>query len=238
MKQAKAFLMSKKMVSLDVCHLFFFVGGDGFEFNPGQYAILTIPSSPAPLKRLYSFAGTNSNKNMFELLIKLVPGGVASEYIRGLHVGDAIDVSGPAGVFSQKKTMVRKIFMVTGTGFAPVRSFLLSPFSNVPNSVLFWGLKNLSEIYMFDELFGLKSAFPSFFFTYCLSQQASFDAIPADLLHYFRAGHIGEVWASQMPSINPDDEYYLCGSRTVVESLRSLILSKGVPKNNLFFEKY
>jgi len=238
MKQVKAFLTSKKMVAPDVYHLYFYVEGEGFEFNPGQYAILTVPSSPTPLKRLYSFAGSNGNKNIFELLIKLVPEGAASEYVRGLHTGDTVDVSGPAGLFVQQKTSARKIYMATGTGFAPIRSFLNSQPSNNPNGVLFWGLKDLAETYMFDELLSSKLTSSDFSFYYCLSQQPSFDTIPADLLHYFRAGHIDTVWAAQMALIDPADEYYLCGSRTVIESLRLLLLSKGVSKNNLFFEKY
>jgi len=226
------------MVSRDVFHLCFYVEGAGFEFRPGQYVILTVPSSPTPLKRLYSFAGINNNKNLFELLIKLVPGGAASEYVRKLSIGDVVDVSGPAGLFTQKETPLRKIYMATGTGFAPIRSFLNSWPSTSLNSVLFWGLKDLSETYMFNELLSLKNISPVFSFYYCLSQQPSFDIIPADLLHYYRSGHIDVVWASIMPSIDPKDEYYLCGSRTVIESLRPLLLSKGVPKDNLFFEKY
>lgn len=238
MKQAKAFLISKKMVSLDVWHFFFYVGGDGFEFTPGQYIILSIPGSPTPLKRLYSFAGTNKDKNIFELLIKLVPDGKASEYLRTLNVGASLDVSGPAGLFSEQKTEVKKIYMVTGTGFAPIRSILTSPLRKSSPTSLFWGLKNISETYMFEELYGLKTSDPSFSFYYCLSQQDSFNTIPADLLHYYRAGHIDAVWSSITPTIDPESEYYLCGSRTVIESLRLLLLSKGVLKEKLYFEKY
>ena len=238
MKQVKAFLFSKSMVAADVFHLRFFVEGEGFVFVPGQYVFLTIPSFSNTVKRLYSLAGSNSDKNVFELLIKIVPEGAASEYIRGLALGDSIDVSGPAGLFSQKTTATRKIYMVTGTGFAPVRSFLLSESANRINSSLYWGLKNLSETYMLPDLLRLKSASPGFSFSYCLSQQSSFSSIPADLLHYYRSGHIDTVWAQDTPSIDVADEYYLCGSRTVIESLRLLLLSKGVSKDNLFFEKY
>ncbi len=227
------------MVAPDVCHLFFYVEGEGFEFKPGQYAILHVPSSPAPLKRLYSFAGSSGNKNVFELLVKLVPGGVASEYIKGLGVGDVVDASGPAGLFSERESASRKVYMATGTGYAPIRSFLMSSRdTKTVKGSLFWGLRDYSETYLFDELLTLKKASDSFSFTYCLSQQTSFDTIPADLLQYFRTGHIDSVWASQSFIVEPSDEYYLCGSRAVIESLRTLLLSKGVSKDNLFFEKY
>lgn len=238
MQHVKAVLISKKEVSHDVYHLYLYVPGGGLVFKPGQYVILTIPGSPTPLKRLYSFAGTNRDKNMFELLVKLVPGGAASGYLQGLRVGDTIEASGPAGLFSEQPSPNRKIYMVTGTGFAPVRSFLTSMDSPKAERVLFWGLRDLSETYLFDNLLNLKNTTSSFSFYYCLSQQASFDIIPAQLLHYFRAGHIDTVWASMIPSIGPYDEYYLCGSRTVIESLRLLLLSRGVDKSKLFFEKY
>jgi len=238
MKQERAVLLSKKILTENVYHLYFYTEGNGFEFVPGQYVVLNVPSSPSPLKRLYSFAGSNNDKKAFDLLIKLVPGGISSDYIRGLSIGDTIEVSGPAGLFSEQKTDNRKIYMATGTGFAPIRSFLLSHKSGSINSSLFWGLKDLSEIYLFEELRALEQQNPLFSFSYCLSQQSSFSSIPADLLHYYRPGHLDRVWAEKMPIVDLKDEYYLCGSRTVIDSLRSLLLSKGVPKEKLFFEKY
>lgn len=238
MKQINALLIAKKFVTVDVCHLFFSFEDDTFTFTPGQYAILTVPSSPSPLKRLYSFAGTNIVRNRFDLLIKLIPGGVASEYIRALTVGDMVDVNGPAGLFKLQKNDKRKIFMATGTGIAPIRSFLSSTSSQALNSVLFWGLKDLAGSYLMDELSALKNSHPSFMFYYCLSQQASFDEVPPPLRSHFKSGHIDAVWEAAIPSISPNDEYYLCGSRAVIEFLRVLLLSKGVEKDNLYFEKY
>ena len=167
-----------------------------------------------------------------------MPGGVASEYIKNIHVGDMISVAGPAGLFLEKKTPFKKMYMATGTGFAPIRSFIHSRSEKNVESVLFWGLKDLSEICLFDELLSVKNTQPSFSFYFCFSRQASFNGIPADLLQYFRMGHIDSVWSKEQPLIDPADEYYLCGSRMVIESLRTLLLSKGVIKDKLIFEKY
>ena len=186
MKQTKAFLISKKFVSSDVGLFSFYVENEGFSFTPGQYTILTIPSSTKPLKRLYSFAGSSGNNNVFELLIKHIPGGLSSEYLKKMCVGETIEISGPAGLFTQKQTPARKIYMATGTGYAPIRSFLLSEGAKSVKSTLYWGIRDLSETYLFDELLSLKNSSPSFSFAYCLSQQKSFDSIPAYLLHYSR----------------------------------------------------
>lgn len=236
MKNLKATLLSKQYVAADVCSFSFFAD-EGFDFIPGQYVILTVPGTPA-VKRLYSFAGKSNSNNQFELLIKIVEGGVGTQYLKSLHVGDVVDVAGPAGLFRQQQTPGRKIYMVTGTGYAPIRSFFLSSSqTDLSNQFLFWGMRTLDETYLLDELYSLHKE-GSLSFYYCLSRQSSFESIPAHLLQHYRTGHISDVWQSILPEIASDDEFYLCGSRTVVESLRTLLLSRSVPKERIIFEKY
>lgn len=237
MNQFKAFLLSKKQVSADVYYLSFYPKEGVLDFVPGQYAIITIPGSPL-VKRLYSFASAPNTQGSFELLIKIVEGGVGTQYLKSLHIGDCIEVSGPAGLFVQQKTPGRKFYMATGTGFAPIRSFFLSsPLESLKDSVLFWGMKTLQETYLFDELYSLHTL-RSLSFYYCLSKQDSLSSIPAHLLHHYRMGHIQDAWESVIKSQDINDEYYLCGSRTVIESLRLLLLSRSIPKDKIFFEKY
>lgn len=238
MIQTKAQLISKKYLVSDVALLTFSVEQGELAFSPGQYVILTIPTLPSSVKRLYSFASGSQSTKSFELLVKLVPDGAASSFLSKMSVGASLDVAGPAGLFLERQTERRKIYLATGTGFAPIRSFLKSRSPQLVNGELFWGFRTLSETYLLDELLSLKGASSHFSFRYCLSQQDSLDSIPADLLHYYRLGRINKVLEEIIPSIVPTDEYYLCGSRTVIESLRSLLLSRGVSKDCLFFEKY
>lgn len=237
MNQFKAVLLSKQQVAEGVYRLFFYSKDGHFDFVSGQYAIVTIPGQP-PLKRLYSFASSPNTQGTFELLIKIVDGGMGTQYLKNLRVGDCIDVAGPAGLFTQQKTPSRKIYMVTGTGFAPVRSFFLSsPSVSLKDSFLFWGMRTIEETYLFDELYSLYIQ-RGLSFYYCLSKQESLSSIPAYLLQFYRTGHIQDVWKSVLGSPDANDQYYLCGSRTVVESLRVLLLSLSVLKERVFFEKY
>lgn len=236
MKKLRVRLASKKFVTQDVCHFYFSFQDDDFSYNPGQYIILTIPTSTTPVKRLYSFANAYTQKGFFELIVKLLPGGAASEYLSQMKEGDDIEAMGPAGLFSLQNNEKRKIYMATGTGIAPIRSFLTSQLPHSLNSLLFWGLKDIPNSYLMDELFSLKNNTSSFDYYYCFSQQASFNEGAGS--SHFRSGHIDDVWRAVVPNILPNDEYYLCGSRMVIESLRTLLLSLGVDRQNLFFEKY
>jgi len=238
MIQTQATLTSKISLASDVCRFVFSVADSLFSYVPGQYVILTIPHPSGPVKRLYSLAGNSSEKNTFELIIKLVEGGAASGYLTSLAIGDSVEIAGPAGLFKEQPTTFRKIYMATGTGIAPIRSFLLSKDEKSVNSVLYWGMRNTSEAYLMDELIRIRKSALFFDFYYCLSQQSPLVSIPADLLQYFRTGHIDAVWDKRTTPPNPDDEYYLCGSRIVIESLRLHLLSQGISKEKLFFEKY
>jgi len=237
MNQFKATLLGRQQVSADVYLLSFYSDELSFSFVPGQYAILTIPGQTS-LKRLYSFASAPSTYGGFELFVKIVEGGVGTQYLKTLHIGDCVDVSGPAGLFTLQKNEKRKIFMATGTGYAPMRSFFLSSSpASLKNSVLFWGMKTIEETCLLNELYSLnKDRGLSFY--YCLSQQDLPGSIPAHLLQHYRTGHIQDVWKSVIGKPDTADEYYLCGSRVVVESLRTLLGSLNVDKENIFFEKY
>jgi len=237
MNQFKATLLGRQQVSADVYLLSFYSNMGSFGFVPGQYAILTIPGQ-TPLKRLYSFASAPNTYGGFELFIKIIDGGMGTQYLKTLRLGDCVDVSGPAGLFSMQKSEKRKIFMATGTGYAPIRSFFLSSSpSSLKNSMLFWGMRTIEDTCLLNELYSLNRD-RGLSFYYCLSQQNLPTSIPAYLLQHYRTGHIQDVWKSVVPEPDTADEYYLCGSRVVVESLRSLLASLNVPKESVFFEKY
>jgi len=123
-------------------------------FKPGQYVMLKVPSINGPVSRLYSIASPNNIKNSFELIVEIVPGGLASNYLFSLKENSEVTFQGPAGMFGLKKNKRDKIFMVTGTGIAPVRSMVISNFKfliskEIPNSKLqiYWGMKNYKDIY-------------------------------------------------------------------------------------------
>ena len=68
-------------------------------FIPGQYVILKVPSEKGPVSRLYSIASPNTKKNSFELIIEIIPGGLASNYLFSLKENTEVVFQGPAGLF-------------------------------------------------------------------------------------------------------------------------------------------
>ncbi|KKQ23959.1 MAG: Oxidoreductase FAD/NAD(P)-binding domain protein [Candidatus Roizmanbacteria bacterium GW2011_GWC2_37_13] len=231
-------------------------------FIPGQYLILKVQGKP----RLYSIASSSLEKNTLEFIIELFPGGLASTYLDKLKIGEEVIFHGPAGQFKLRENDKQKIFLVTGTGIAPVRSMLKStldigglkldkevgnlmledqssnfqsqnPASNFQHQTsifLFWGLKTYKDVYLFDELkeFNLKI---------CLSRESNLNMILEPDRQYFDLGHVDQVMERQLANYRlqiTDYEFYLCGGRNVVESLRQNLLSKNIPQEYIYFEKF
>lgn len=233
MKQYKAVLTEKKQLVNNVFLFTFKIPeGQQLDFMPGQYAMLRVPKGPGFLSRMYSIASNPNVKTSFELIVEIVPGGLGSTYLSNLAIGTEAEFMAPGGVFVVKNPEKKKIFLVTGTGIAPVRSMLMSGMNNYQ---IYWGMKTFENVYLLDELrqFGPKV---------CLSRVENLDMIPEVDRQYFALGHVDDCFEKDSGGLTKDKfidlEFYLCGGRHVVESLHTKLLEKGIPRENIHFEKF
>ncbi len=203
-------------------------------FKAGQYVMLKVNDQ----NRLYSIFSSENTKNSFEIMVKLLPGGLASNYITNLKVNDKVNFQGPAGVFTLRENQKDKVFLATYTGLAPIWSMITSYYEKNPNSQinfsLYWGLKNYEETCFLEELKQIVQKYNSFKFFICLSREENLDKIPQENQIYFKLGRVTTV----LDQFNNQFDYYLCGSREVVDGLNQFLLEKSVAKENIFFEKF
>lgn len=215
-------------------------------FIPGQYVILIVPQENGEkARRLYSIASSNTSTNGFELLVKLVPGGCASCYFEKMQINDECEFQGPAGMFTLRESPREKIFMVTGTGYAPVRSMLLSKIKDRGSKIyLFMGFPYYKDAFLFEELKLLASRFSPLNFYICLSREQNLDMVPEEDRKYFLTGRVTNGF-EQIISTNFNQpqpisrfDFYLCSGRGIVESLKLYLDQKGAPKEQVYFEKF
>ncbi|MGR8979287.1 MAG: FAD-binding oxidoreductase [Gammaproteobacteria bacterium] len=72
-----------------------------FDYQPGQYIILSIDIGGREYKRSYSLASSPSRPRLLEITVKRAPnGGIVSNWLNdNLQVGDTLAVKGPFGKF-------------------------------------------------------------------------------------------------------------------------------------------
>lgn len=206
-------------------------------FTAGQYLMLRVQGK----LRLYSIASPQQTKDGFEFIVDLVPGGLASEYLKALKEGDTVEFIGPNGQFILRDSPKTKIFMVTGTGIAPVRSILISNIKN-QECYVYWGVRTYKDVYLLDELKNCVKSAGKMELKICLSQEKDLNVIPESDRKYFDLGHVNDCLDKQFNNIATEQlnnfEFYLCGAKKTVESLMQFLLSKGVLKENIYFERF
>ncbi len=242
----QATLLEKKELAPHITYFRFSRPTDTtWDYKAGQYMIFHIPQDAThAARRLYSIASPPSKKDSLEFIIEYVENGIASQYLAAIGVNTQITFQGPAGMFFHKESDRSPVFLATGTGIAPMYAIIhdLLEKKYPKNIFLFWGLKLHEDLYYFDKFKELSTKYPNFQFKICFSREVGMPALitPEDA-QFCMLGRINIGYEDLLKSIQSMPElydYYLCGSKHVVEALREYLADRNVPKEQVYFEKF
>lgn len=236
----KTHLVSKQQLTNDV-YVFTFVLDEPKEiiFTAGQYLIMLVPdlscsTGAVVQRRLYSIASSCQEKTRFDLMVKIIPDGVAGKYFSSMRINDEITFQGPAGLFTMRQTQRQIIYLVTGTCIAPIWS-MLHGLTIPSNHYLYWGLPHYKDLYFMDKLKKYEKDNPNFHFKIYLSREQNLNMVPEKDKKYFQLGHVTDG----IPLANLSSyDFYLCSKPEIVDSLKKLLEQKGAKKEQVFFEKF
>ncbi|MGK5684374.1 globin [Actinoplanes sp. URMC 104] len=124
-------------------------------FRPGQFARIQLPELPQ-IWRPYSLAGAPRRNDLIELHVRAkTTTGVSGTLVHRTRVGDPVRLSRAEGTMTLPETPGRNLLMIAGdTGVAPLKALLteLADTGDARSAVLFWGVRNLDELYDIDEI--------------------------------------------------------------------------------------
>jgi len=248
-KSFEATLTKRTELTHDINLFNFEIVNDTLQFLAGQYVIMLITFPDGTVaRRLYSISSESQNTKSFDLLVKRIPGGMASNYLAGLPIGGKVSFQGPAGVFSMKDSdpTKSKVFLATSTGIAPIYSMLRSRIlDGVTNEkwYLFWGARTKNDLHWVKELEEMRRKNPSFKYSFCLSRES--DPSQKTMPPECALGRIDASFQNDiLESVKGNTEllngyeYYICGSINAVETLRQSLIGEGVEKKNIRSEKF
>jgi ferredoxin-NADP reductase len=188
-----------------------------FEFVAGQYVILREPGQKQG--REYSiFSGTGENH--LDFLIREIPSGLFSRYLRKLVPGSELDVDGPRGFFIPDQKAIfgsPAVFIATGTGISPFHSFIKS-YPGI-NYTVVHGVKYTFESYG-------KAVFKADKHIICSSQDND-------------GNYMGRVTGYlKKAGIEKNAVYYLCGNAGMIDDVSTLLEKSGIKPENIRSEVY
>jgi len=186
-------------------------------FNPGQVVKIAADLKMPP--RIYSIC-SGSDEPEIRVLFNVKEEGLLTPWLAGVIPGMKIWATKPYGSFSDGKNPAW--WIATGTGVAPFYSMFRSGISE--NKTLIHGVRKLSQFYFQDELeweMGER-------YIRCCTHEQSCNVFPGRI-----TGYLEEI--KELPT---DINYYLCGKAIMVVEVRDLLISRGVPYENILAEIY
>jgi len=241
-------------------HLEFAVEGvKDFVFAPGQFVSVVATDPRGRLEsRAYSLASAPKG-DRFDLCLNRVEGGFFSNLLPDLPAGGTIQIEGPLGFFTLREPITDSILVGTGTGIAPLRSFLewIFPSAGPDRSGgkeiwLVFGTRYEGEVYYREEFEAMAGRHANFHYLTTLSRA------PEDWrgLRGYVQDHVARILEERAaklglplpppkpdPSIPPaqlrfDVHAYICGLSDMVAAVRERLVGFGWHRKQIVSERY
>lgn len=191
-----------------------------FVFKCGQFVQLRRIGDPQKLARSFSMASSPQATHI-TFVMKNLPDGHMSGFLAAAPIGTTIEASNPLGRFTLDTADTDRVFIATGTGLAPIMSFIeCSCAPRVPTRILF-GCRDEERLFWqkklpSDALITLSRPSPAWS---GLSGRVT-DHVPTLI-----AEHSLAAW-------------YICGNPEMVKEVRAQLIAAGVAPHAIHFEIY
>lgn len=241
-KQFSGKVLSIKNITYDIKEVLIDIGSESIEFTSGMYVQLIVPPYEKIKdynQRAYSISSKPSDKNHIELLIRLVPGGIATTWVHNfLKKGDQISLIGPFGEFQKQETDAAMICVAGGSGMAPFKSILYDMFENEDTEREVWyffGARTLKDLFYLEELRELEVKWDKFHFIPALSEaQQDNDwngeiGLITDILDKYLKFNMAHL---------ENKEGYLCGSPGMINACIEVFNNNGISEDNIYYDKF
>jgi ferredoxin-NADP reductase/ferredoxin len=203
-----------------------------FTFHSGQYVRLKIPG--AAEWRSYSMASTPRELPRMDFLVRILSGGLVSEYLRSrCQRGDEIMIHGPMGAFILHPGRAPQIFVAGGTGLAPILAILDEIRHRPgprPQMLLSFGCASEQQFFYRDELELRQWWMPE------LRVILSADHVDRADSGLLQATPVAVLDHERIT--DPLTAAYLCGPPPMIETARRRLLEMGVAPGQIYAEQF
>ncbi len=243
-KKFKATVLSIKDLTYDIKETLFRLDEPAsIDFVSGQYVQIVVPpygDIQESVQRAYSMSSPPGDSGQVELLVRLVPGGIATTWVhKYLKEGDRVELVGPFGDFRVRDTPAAMVCVAGGSGMAPFKSMFNDMRQN--NSFAekeiwyFFGARTTRDMFYLDELRQLEKEWPRFHFVPALSEPKPEEnwkgetGLITDVLERYIKDRIGK---------DKGLEGYLCGSPGMIDACNAVMARNGIDKAHIYYDKF
>ena len=204
--------------------------------RPGQYVQILAPSPEGPVFRAYSISSPTYVNDKVQLIVRLVPGGIASTYIHNLKERDEVTFTGPYGEFLLPENPDIDVICVGGgAGMAPIACIIDSIYSRWPDRTchLYFGCRATRDVFYLNRFEALAEKHPNFKVTYGLS-----DPLTSDEEWNGDTGFIHLSVDKRLEEKSERRQAFLCGPPPMIEAVTEVLKNKGLRDEDIFYDKF
>ena len=201
------------------------------DFLPGQYARLHVPGTTE--WRSYSFANRPDPGNQLQFLIRLLPDGVMSNFIREVcQPGQRLEFEAPLGSFYLRQVNRPLVLVAGGTGLSAFLGMLdnLAETGGCGHPVeLFYGVTQDSDLCETRRLEDYRERIAGFDYHLVVSKPST--------EWQGKTGWIPDHFDRQALDAHPFD-IYLCGPPPMVEAIKTWFGEQNIEQFQMYYEKF
>ena len=202
------------------------------QFKAGQYIEFILKDGK---RRAFSIANAPHDSDFLQLHIRVIAGGVFSEYVeKELQEKAILRLEAPFGSFFLRENSNKPIiFVAGGTGFAPVKGMIEHMlYNNIKREiVLYRGARQLRDLYMHDLCEKWAALMPNIRYIPVLS-----DAVESDDWQG-RTGLVHHAVLEDFADLN-SYQAYACGAPGMVEIAHQTFVQQGLEADEFFSDAF
>jgi CDP-4-dehydro-6-deoxyglucose reductase len=201
------------------------------QFKAGQYIEFILKDGK---RRAFSIANAQHDAEFLQLHIRVIPGGVFSEYVANELVEKAIlRIEAPFGTFFLREDSNKPIILVAGgTGFAPVKGIIEHMlFNNIQRDIILYrGARQVQDLYMHDLCEKWAEFTPHLTYIPVISE-------PQEGTWQGRVGLVHEAVLADIENL-AGYQAYVCGAPGMCEVAHASFMQQGLSADDFFSDAF
>lgn len=201
------------------------------QFKAGQYIEFILKDGK---RRAFSIANAQHDAEFLQLHIRVIPGGVFSEYVANELVEKAIlRIEAPFGTFFLREDSNKPIILVAGgTGFAPVKGIIEHMlFNNIQRDIILYrGARQVQDLYMHELCEKWAEFTPHLTYIPVISE-------PQGDTWQGRVGLVHEAVLADIEDL-AGYQAYVCGAPGMCEAAHASFVQQGLLADDFFSDAF
>jgi cytochrome-b5 reductase len=191
----------------------------------GQHVAIRALIDGKVVSRSYTPTSNNSDLGRIEMVIKVYPNGLLTNYLANLKLNDEVEFRGPKGSMKYHRDLCKSLGMIAGgTGITPmyqlIRAICEDPKDTTQVSLLYAN-QTEADILLREELDGWARKFPQRFKVWYVLDKPSQD------WQYGKGFITKELIKERFPAASLDSNVHLCGPPGMIKAMTKNLVELG-----------